>query len=76
MNKNRRQKETLQIGDLVRVDVMEWNPNWAINGALGFIRGITPLEGGDDMIQYTITLARSGIINPVILYRFELDLIA
>lgn len=76
MNKNRRQKGTLQIGDLVRVDVMEWNPNWAINGALGFIREITPLEGGDDMIQYTITLARSGIINPVILYRFELDLIA
>lgn len=77
MNKKRKQKETLEVGDLVRVDVMEWNPNWAINGAIGFIREIIPLQGEDrEIIQYRLILTKEEGIYPAILYRFELEWLA
>ena len=77
MNKKRKQKETLEVGDLVRVDVMEWNPNWAINGAIGFIREKVPIQGEDrEITQYLVILAKEVGIYPAILYRFELEWLA
>ena len=77
MNKKRKQKETLEVGDLVRVDVMEWNPNWAINGEIGFIHAKVPIQGEDRKVtQYRVILAKEVGIYPAILYRFELEWLA